>query len=477
MYKKKIHIHFVGIGGIGMSGIATILKYQGYEISGCDLDMDQMSVKSLKSIGCSVYHGNNTPSCNNPNIDVLVYSSAVKAHDPEIIEAQARGIPTIPRALMLAELMRTKHSIAISGSHGKTTTTSLISHILIEAAMDPTVIIGGHLKNISNNARLGYGDFLVAEADESDRSFLHLYATLAVVTNIDLEHLETYRDLEDIKNTFKQFLNKIPFYGKAFVCIDDVNVRSILPIAHLKAVKYGLSSPDADYYATEIDLQPDHSNFIAWHKGTALGPVHFNMPGKHNVLNSLAAIAVARDLDIPFDTITKALNSFKGIDRRFTFKGTYKGAEIFDDYGHHPIEILNTLLVAKKRAKKKLTVVFQPHRFTRTHKLWHEFIDVFLRSDIDHLIITDIYAASEQAIPHITSQNLVNDLLKQNPPFTVSYAPYDADFKLISGELEPLLHPDDLVLLLGAGKVNKLAEKFAHPTTNDYRVNENNSQI
>lgn len=461
MYKKKIHIHFVGIGGIGMSGIATILKYQGYEISGCDLDMDQTSVKSLMAIGCSVHQGNNTPHCNDASVDVLVYSSAVKALDPEIVAAQKRGIPTIPRALMLAELMRTKHSIAISGSHGKTTTTSLISHILIEAAMDPTVIIGGHLKNISNNARLGQGDFLVAEADESDRSFLHLYATLAVVTNIDLEHLETYSDLEDIKNTFKQFLNKIPFYGKAFVCIDDANIRSILPIPHLKVVKYGLSSPDADYYATDIELQPDHSKFTVWYKDTQLGTVHFNMLGKHNVLNSLAAIAVARDLDIPFETITQALSSFKGIDRRFTYKGTYKGAEIFDDYGHHPIEILNTLLVARNRAKQKLTVVFQPHRFTRTHKLWHEFIDVFLNSNIDHLIITDIYAASEQEIPEITSQNLVNDIIKLNPHFTVSYAPYDSDFTVISGQLDPLLHTDDLVLLLGAGKVNKLAEKFA----------------
>lgn len=460
MYKKKIHIHFVGIGGIGMSGIATILKYQGYEISGCDLDMDQTSVKNLVAIGCCVFQGNNTPNCNNTNVDVLVYSSAVKAADPEIVAAQQRGIPTIPRALMLAELMRTKHSIAISGSHGKTTTTSLISHILIEAAMDPTVIIGGHLKNISNNARLGYGDFLVAEADESDRSFLHLYATLAVVTNIDLEHLETYEDLDDIKNTFKQFLNKIPFYGKAFVCIDDENIRSILPIPHLKAVKYGLSS-DADYSATEIDLQPDHSRYIVWHNGEQLGHVHFTMPGKHNVLNSLAAIAIARDLDVPFEIISNALSNFKGIDRRFTFKGTYKGAEIFDDYGHHPIEILNTLLVAKKRAKKKLTVVFQPHRFTRTNALWHEFIDVFLRSDIDHLIITDIYAASEQAIPDITSKNLVDDIKKLNPHFTVSYAPYDADFNVISSQLDPLLHTDDLVLLLGAGKVNKLAEKFA----------------
>src|SRR3990170_8155336 len=237
--KKKSHVHFVGIGGIGMSGIATILKYQGYEISGCDLDLDQTSIENLRTIGCKVYQGNNTPRCQDTTIDILVYSSAVKKQDPEIISAQERGIPTIPRALMLAELMRTKYSVAIAGSHGKTTTTSLISHILIEANMDPTVVIGGHLKNISSNARLGEGDFLVAEADESDRSFLHLQATLAIVTNIDLEHLETYQDLDDIKQTFKQFLNSLPFYGKAIVCVDDENIRSLLPIPHIKIIKYG----------------------------------------------------------------------------------------------------------------------------------------------------------------------------------------------------------------------------------------------
>lgn len=459
MYKKKAHIHFVGIGGIGMSGIATILKSQGYEISGCDLDMDQISVKNLKAIGARVFHGNNTIHCQDAAIDILVYSSAIKTFNAEIISAQNRGIPTIPRAVMLAELMRTKYGIAISGSHGKTTTTSLISHILIEAAMDPTVIIGGHLKNISNNARLGDGDFLVAEADESDRSFLHLYAALAVVTNIDLEHLETYSDIDDIISTFKKFLNNIPFYGKAILCIDDANVRSLLPIAHLKTIKYGLT-PIADYYATDIDLKPDHSMFCVWHKEQQLGTVQLNMPGRHNVLNSLAAIAVARDLDVPFETISRALINFKGIERRFCFKGLFGNAEFFDDYGHHPQEIYNTLLVAKNRAKKKLTVVFQPHRFSRTHKLWNEFIDIFMQSNIDNLIITDIYPASEAPIPEITSLNLVKALEARNPKFTISYAPFDAQFKAIRSILDPLIAADDLVLLLGAGKVNKIVETF-----------------
>lgn len=457
MYTKKAHIHFVGIGGIGMSGIATILKFQGYTISGCDLDLDQKSVKDLKEIGCLVYHGNNTPQCNDASIDTLVYSSAVKTYNPEIATAQSRGIPTIPRAVMLAELMRTKYGIAISGSHGKTTTTSLISHILIEAQMDPTVIIGGHLKNISANARMGQGDFLVAEADESDRSFLYLQASLAIVTNIDLEHLETYTDIEDIKETFKRFLNNIPFYGKAIVCIDDANVRSILPLPHIKTIKYGLT-PDADYYATDIRLEADHSTYTAWYKSLNLGQVSFNMPGRHNLLNSLAAIALARDLEIPFSTIAKALHSFKGIERRFCFKGSYKGAEFFDDYGHHPQEIYNTLLVARRRSKNKLTVIFQPHRFSRTSKLWNEFIDIFMQSQIDRLIITDIYPASEAPIPEVTSQNLVKAMRLRNPNFEVVYAPYETNFESIRTHLDSDIQENDLVLMLGAGKVNKLTD-------------------
>lgn len=457
MYMKKAHIHFVGIGGIGMSGIATILKYQGYTISGCDLDHDQKSVQDLKNIGCMVYQGNNTAYCNDSSVDILVYSSAVKVYNPEIATAQSRGIPTIPRAVMLAELMRTKYGIAISGSHGKTTTTSLISHILIEAQMDPTVIIGGHLKNISANARIGEGDFLVAEADESDRSFLYLQASLAIVTNIDLEHLETYRDIEDIKDTFKRFLNNIPFYGKAIVCIDDANVRSILPLHHIKTIKYGLT-PDADYYATDIILESDYSMYTVWYKNLILGTITLNMPGRHNLLNSLAAIALARDLEVPFATIAQALKSFKGIERRFCFKGSYKGAEFFDDYGHHPQEIYNTLLVARRRAKNKLTVLFQPHRFSRTSKLWNEFIDIFAQSQIDRLIITDIYPASEAPIPEVTSQNLVKALQLRNPAFQVVYAPYEPTFDAIRKQLNPTLEADDLVLMLGAGKVNKLTD-------------------
>lgn len=458
MYKKG-HIHFVGIGGIGMSGIAKILKYQGYHISGCDLDLEQKSVEELLSIGCIIHKGNNMPTCHDNSIDVLVYSSAIKNEDPEITAAQTRGIPTIPRALMLAELMRTKYSIAIAGAHGKTTTTSLISHILIEAKKDPTVIIGGHLKNISTNALWGSGDFLVAEADESDRSLVRLNPTLAVVTNIDLEHLETYKDLADIKNTFTAFLNNIPFYGKAIVCIDDPHVRSILPLNHIKTIKYGLDT-SADIYADNVQLENDHSTFTVYVRGLQepLGTVTMHMLGRHNVLNALAAIAVARDVGISFETITSALRNFKGIERRFSFKGTYKGAEIFDDYGHHPTEIFNTLLVARRKTRKRLIVVFQPHRYSRTQALWQDFIDLFAYSAIDQLYITDIYAASESKIENITSDRFVEALKQKQPACNVTYFPYEDSFAILKEKLDKIVQEGDLVLLLGAGKVNKFAD-------------------
>ncbi len=464
MYKKG-HIHFVGIGGIGMSGIAKVLKYQGYTISGCDLDLEQKSVEELISIGCTIYQGNNTPFCTHPSIDVLVYSTMIKPDAPEILAAQARGIPTIPRALMLAEIMRTKYSIAITGAHGKTTTTSMISHILIEAHRDPTVIIGGHLKSISTNARWGTGDFIVAEADESDRSLLRLYPTLAVVTNIDLEHLDTYKDLDDIKQTFTQFLNNVPFYGKAFVCIDDPHIQSILPLPHIKTVKYGLNELVADIYAKDVILDKDHSTFTVWAKDKPepLGSLTLAMPGRHNVLNALAALAVTRDVEIPFEVCAEALKNFKGIERRFSYKGIYRGAELFDDYGHHPTEIFNTLLVARKRAHKKLIVVFQPQRYTRTHKLWQDFVNLFAYSPIDHLIITDIYPASEAPIENITSYNLVQAIKEKQPSCPITYIPYDTQLKAISSQLDSLLTEQDLVLLLGAGKVNKLAEYLIHP--------------
>ncbi len=458
MYRKKVHLHFVGIGGIGMSGIAKILRYQGYTISGCDIDLDQQSVVDLHNIGCSIYQGNNTPACNDHGIDIVVYSSAIHANNPEIIAAQERNIPTIPRALMLAELMRTKYSIAIAGSHGKTTTTSLISHILIETKKDPTVIIGGHLKTISTNAQFGLGDFLVAEADESDKSLIHLQATLAVVTNISAEHLDVYKDVDDIKDTFKQFLNNLPFYGTAIMCIDNQNVRSMLPLSHIRTIKYGLD-PAADIQAQDVKLEPSQSTCHVYQDQKHLGSLTIPMPGNHNVLNALAATAVCLELEIPFDAIKNALESFKGVERRFSYNGNYKGAEIFNDYGHHPEEIKNTIEVACKRKNNngKLTVVFQPHRYTRTYALWDLFIETLLQSPIDHLIITDIYAASESPIPEITAHNLVKAITKRHPHFSVSYVPYEEQFNLLKRNLDALINADDLVLFQGAGNVYKCA--------------------
>jgi len=485
MYLKKAHIHFMGIGGIGMSGIAKILKYQGYKISGCDLNLQQQSVQELINIGCHISSSHNSSLCLDKSIDILVHSSAINLLDPEIVQAQKRQIPIIPRALMLAELMRTKYGIAIAGAHGKTTTTSMVSQILIEAGMNPTVIIGGHLKSISTNAQLGGGDFLVAEADESDRSLLHLQSTLALVTNIDLEHLETYKDLDDIKKTFKRFLSNLPFYGKAIVCIDDENVRSILPLKHTRTLKYGTDPKLADVYPTDISLNTDHSIYTVWHNKIKLGKIKINMPGHHNLLNSLGAISIALDLDISFETIKAALENFKGIERRFSYHGKFKGAEVFDDYGHHPNEIIQTLKVARKRAKKKLHVIFQPHRYSRTSKLWNKFLEAFSSSintnnsnsesntsssssySIDNLIITDIYPASEAPIANITSENLVQELNnisqktskspKSNTP-QISYVPMEQDFHSLITKIKQNADSDDLILLLGAGRVNQMAE-------------------
>jgi UDP-N-acetylmuramate--alanine ligase len=466
MLTKKSHIHFVGIGGIGMSGIATILKQSGHTISGCDPDTSQDTVTQLQHLGCKIYTGNNYQGCNDTTIDLLVYipmyATTIPAITAEIAQAQSRDIPTISRAQMLNELMRTKYSIAVAGSHGKTTTTSLISHILIEANTDPTVVIGGQLKNIASNARIGNGNVLVAEADESDRSFLELHATMAVITNIDLEHLETYTDLNDIKNCFTQFLNNLPVNGKAIICADDENIRSILLLTQIKTTSYGIEY-ESDFFARDIILNADHSIFTVYTKqnNSPLGTIMLPIAGKHNVYNSLAAIVVAQELGIKFETIAKSLASFGGVARRFSFHGTYQGAEIFDDYGHHPKEIEYTLNVARKRTHNKLIVVFQPHRYTRTQKLWCDFLSTFAASKIDHLIITDIYSAGEYPIPTITSKRLAQELQAFNPSFTIEYIPFQEEFTHIKQSITRSIGPDDLLLFLGAGKVHLIADEIA----------------
>lgn len=467
MHKKKSHIHFVGIGGIGMSGIATILKQNGHTISGCDPNIDQDTVTQLKKMGCHIYQGNNSIQCNDTTIDALVYipmyATTIPAITTEIRQAQSRGISTLSRAQILAELMRAnQQSIAIAGSHGKTTTTSLISHILIASDINPTVVIGGQLKNINSNARTGNGNVLVAEADESDRSFLELYATIGVITNIDLEHLETYANLDDIKNCFIQFVHNIPLNGKAVVCTDDENIRSILPLIQRKKVSYGIKH-EADFFACNIVLNTDHSIFTVYKRNNniPLGTIVLPIPGEHNIYNSLAAIAVAQEVGLNFETITKSLASFGGVARRFSFHGTYQGAEMFDDYGHHPKEIENTLTVARKRTHNKLIVVFQPHRYTRTQKLWNDFLSTFATSNINHLIITDIYSAGEYPIPTITSQRLAQELTNINPPFTIEYIPFEGNFSQIKDAIKRSVEQNDLLLFLGAGKVHLIADEIA----------------
>ena len=461
MYKKNKHIHFIGIGGIGMSGIAQVLKQQGHIISGCDISKESNILDHLKSIGCPIHHEHSKAHIH--DADVLVYSSAISHTNPEIQAALKKGIPVIPRAIMLAELMRMKYGIAISGAHGKTTTTSIISHILIEAKLDPTVVIGGVLKNISTHAQLGSGSLLVAEADESDRSLLYLNPCLAIVTSIDAEHLDTYDDIDDIKDTFKTFLARLPFYGKAFVCIDNPNIRSILPLTHIQVIKYGLHE-DADIMGNIIELNKTNSVFNVYEKikktetsftHKLLGSITLNMPGEHNVLNALASIALSLELDVSFKRIQKSLKNFKGIERRFEFKGSYKGADIFDDYGHHPTEIQKTLLIAQKHVQKKLYVIFQPHRFSRTKKLWNDFVDTFSYSSINTLYLTDIYPASEKPINGITSKKLACDIQHKNPNITVCYF---SSYDKITQNVKNVLNNGDLLITIGAGKVNKIGE-------------------
>lgn len=459
MYKINTHIHFIGIGGIGMSAIALILQEQGYKVSGCDCNLKQKSVQKLKKLGCTVFEGNNSSQCHDTSIDIVVYSTAIRQDNPELIAAQKRGIPVVSRAQMLAELMRTKESIAVAGSHGKTTTSSLIAHVLIETDQDPTVVIGGHLQSIDSNARLGKSSLLVAEADESDRSFLLLPHSINVITNVDLEHLDTYRDLNDIKQTFVKFIENLPFYGRSIVCIDDTNTATIvanLPLQlQKKIITYGFSE-NSDFRVSKEILDAEKSTALLYYKNSRVGQFTVAMPGQHNLLNAVATLAVTNELGVPFEKTAAALATFRGVDRRFTFKGRYKGAELFDDYGHHPVEIENVLKVARKRSQSKLIVLFQPHRYTRTKALWNDFVKVLTQAPVDHLVITDIYPASEDPIDTITSERLVKTIQQAISPMKISYIPSDQNFTQIHEKLDSIVSQDDLVLFLGAGRINSL---------------------
>jgi UDP-N-acetylmuramate--alanine ligase len=460
------HFHFVGINGIGMSAIAKILHKQGHIVSGCDLACDLVNVQELVDAGCIISSQHDSAICHDPSITTIAYSSDVPHDAQELVNARSRGIATVQRAAVLAEIMRKKTgSIGVAGSHGKTTTTSIIGHILMQAELDPTIIVGGIMNNINNNARYGASHFLVAETDESDRSHLLLPVYIAVLTSIDFEHANTYKNLDEVVQTFRQFLDKIPSHGTAILCADDENIANMTIGFNTHQTTYGTKTW-ADFQIINIDLQADSSSFDImmnrnWER-QLLGRFTINLPSIYNVLNATAAIATVTTLQIPYETIKTALQSFQGVDRRFTLKGVMHNpvVEIYDDYGHHPTEIYHSLITARRKTKNKLVVVFQPQRYTRTFHLWKEFVDVFANSNIDHLIITDIYTANEPTIENVTAQNLVQAIKEKNPACNVSYVAYQAELHDIEKKVIKILSDDDLLLLLGAGKINKLADKL-----------------
>ena len=449
---KTRHIHFVGIGGIGMSGIAEVLiNLGGYVVSGSDLKFSPVTER-LVSLGANVYEGH--ASANIAGADVVVISSAVKADNPEVIEARRCQIPVIPRAEMLAELMRLKYGIAVAGTHGKTTTTSMVATVMQHAGFDPTVIVGGKLNTLGSNARLGTGNLLVAEADESDGSFLMLSPIMAIVTNIDREHLDHFTGgIDEIRDCFVNFVNRVPFYGGVVLCLDNPNVQTILPRVTRRTITYGIDA-QADVTARNVNLnQAFGSEFTVFYNGKELGRMNLKVPGLHNVYNALAALAVALELDVSFDVAASALAEFRGADRRFQFKGEKAGVTVVDDYGHHPTEILATLAAAKTSGKR-VVVLFQPHRYTRTLHLKDEFARSFYGADV--VLLTDIYAASEPAIEGVTAANLV-EAIKM---YGHRNAHYVGSLDDATRRLKEVVQPGDLVLTLGAGTVWRCGEEL-----------------
>lgn len=451
MFKKYRQIHFVGIGGAGMSGIAEVLLNMGYRVTGSDSQRGE-AVERLERLGAKVFSGHQ--SAHVEGAHVVVYSSAVPRDNVEVQVARQRGVPAIPRAEMLAELMRLKYGIAIAGTHGKTTTTSIVAAVLGAAGLDPTVVVGGRVHGLGANARLGRGEFLVAEADESDGSFLRLSPTIAVVTTVDAEHLDHYADLGAICQAFLQFVNKVPFYGSAVVCLDEPNIQQMIPQIEKRVLTYGLES-GADLTARRLTLSGMNSQFEVLHRGQVLGPASLQIPGRHNVLNALAAIAVGLDLEVPFERIQPALAGFAGVQRRFQIRGEAQGVLVVDDYGHHPAEIRATLAAAKAGFDRRVITVFQPHRYTRTHHLRRDFLTAFYQSDV--LIVMDIYPAGEAPIPGAHARDLAEGIAAHGHR-EVIYMNGDRDG--IVQHLCESTRPGDLVLTLGAGDVGQLGTEF-----------------
>jgi UDP-N-acetylmuramate--alanine ligase len=445
MYKGRVErVHFVGVGGIGMSGIAEVLLNLGYQVSGSDLKESEIT-RRLAELGGSLHYGHRAEHVE--GAQVVVYSSAVRPTNPEVAAARAAGIPVIPRAEMLAELMRLKYGIAVAGAHGKTTTTSMIAQLLFHAGLDPTAVIGGRLDSLGSNAKLGQGEFLVAEADESDGSFLKLSPTIAVVTNIDPEHLDHYTGgIEEIKETFLSFVNKIPFYGLAILCLESEHLQALLPRIEKRHLTYGLS-PQADLSARDVEIRELHSSFEVVRGKDPVGRIELAMPGEHNVRNCLAAVAVGLELDVPVEKIREALHHFRGVQRRFQPRGEAKGVLVIDDYGHHPAEIRATLAAARRGFTRRVVVAFQPHRYTRTRDLLADFATAFY--DADHLVLTEIYAAGEDPIPGVDGRRLY-DALREHGQKDVAFVPVKEQ---VTEHLAEVVRPGDMVITLGAGDI------------------------
>lgn len=461
MYGKIQKIHFIGIGGIGMSGIAEVLLNLGYQVSGSDLRASEIT-RRLSALGGQIAYGHAAENVS--GADVVVTSTAVNLNNVEVAEAHRLLIPVIPRAEMLAELMRMKYGIAVAGTHGKTTTTSMVATVLTHGGVDPTAVIGGRLDKFGSNAKLGQGKFLVAEADESDGSFLHLSPTIAVVTNIDADHLDYYADLEEIKATFVDFINKVPFYGVAVLCLDDASVQAIIPQVKKRFVTYGLTA-QADFYASDISHRQDATVFTVHHHDRRLGELALRMPGRHNVLNALAAVAVAVELGLDFPLIEEGFRDFCGVGRRFQIRYQQDNLLVVDDYGHHPVEIKATLAAARAGWSHRLVAVFQPHRYSRTAALFEDFATAFYQAD--EVVVLDVYSAGEEPIEGVTAEALARAISGHGHRDVHYLASQDAALQ----HLLDTLKPGDMVITLGAGNVwqvgASLSERLAEAGTKE----------
>jgi UDP-N-acetylmuramate--alanine ligase len=449
MFFQARRVHFVGIGGSGMSGIAEVLVNLRYEVSGSDQKASAVTER-LRLLGARIWEGHAAKHVE--GAEAVVVSSAVKQDNPEVVEARRRGIPVIPRGEMLAELMRLKFGIAVAGSHGKTTTTSMVAAVLGAARMDPTIVVGGKLNSVGSSARLGKGEFMVVESDESDRSFLHLAPILAVITNIDHEHLDHYGTFQNLLNAYIEFANKVPFYGAAIVCAGNEHVRSILPQLRRRVMTYG--TPEADLVATDVFCGHLESRYRLARRGESLGEFRLRVPGEHNVLNSMAAVAVGLELGVPLDTVRQGIAGFIGVERRFQVRGLEGGVTVVDDYGHHPTEIRATLRAAKQCDYRRVITVFQPHRYTRSAALMDEFAASF--GDCDALYVLDVYGAGEPPIEGITAQAMVERIRAASAP----KAEHAASMKEAIERLLATVQPGDVVLTLGAGNVWQIGEEL-----------------